>query len=122
MRWLFFIVVLTAISKAQEAPASLPRRPGEVVSQLASHVDAATQLVKSDWVRSWMATLAKLPPVDFRTIQVGDQEIVADEALFYTTRYGTPLAYARALQIACEHGFQPRQGTRVLDFGYGGTR
>ncbi len=73
-------------------------------------------LVKSDWVQSWMTTLAKLPAVDARTIQVGDQKIVADEALFYTTRYGTPLAYARALDIACEHEQFAAAGFEVLRF------
>jgi SAM-dependent methyltransferase len=115
-----FLAILSVSARGQDTPAGIPRAPGEIVSQLSARVEAATPLVKSDWVKSWMATLAKLPPIEARTIQVGDREIVADEELFYTTRYGTPLAYARAFDLACEHGFQPGLGTRVLDFGYGG--
>lgn len=39
-------------------------------------------------------------------------------AFYYTTGYGSPLIYARPLQIAVEHGFAPANA-RVLDFGYG---
>lgn len=39
-------------------------------------------------------------------------------AFYYTTAFGSPLIYARPLQIAAEHGFDAR-GARVLDFGNG---
>lgn len=40
---------------------------------------------------------------------------------YYYTRYGSPLAYARAIEIACDYfpGRWAFQGRRVLDFGYG---
>lgn len=37
---------------------------------------------------------------------------------YYTTAFGSPLIYARPLQIAADHGFKP-EGAKVLDFGYG---
>lgn len=40
------------------------------------------------------------------------------ESFYYHTRYGTPLAYARPLEILAGHGFDPR-GKRIADFGYG---
>ena len=40
---------------------------------------------------------------------------------WYYTRYGTPLAYARALEILGENGTKTLRGRRVLDFGYGGA-
>jgi hypothetical protein len=44
---------------------------------------------------------------------------VLDEHFYYNTRYGTPLAYARPLDLLAAAGFRP--GThRILDFGYGG--
>ncbi len=40
--------------------------------------------------------------------------------LFYQTLYGTPLAYARALDLAASAGIDAVKGRRVLDFGCGG--
>jgi SAM-dependent methyltransferase len=42
------------------------------------------------------------------------------EEYYYLTRYGTPLAYARPLEILAEAGLRDVAGKRVLDFGYGG--
>lgn len=44
---------------------------------------------------------------------------VLGESFYYTTRYGTPLAYARPLEILSEHGFRTVAGRRIADFGYG---
>lgn len=42
-----------------------------------------------------------------------------DESYYWTTRYGSPLAYARALEILAEHGFANARGKRIADFGCG---
>lgn len=42
------------------------------------------------------------------------------ERFFYFTRYGTPIAYARAIDLAAKHGLESVDGKKVLDFGYGG--
>ncbi len=34
-------------------------------------------------------------------------------------RYGSPLAYARLLDLAESHGFREPKGAKVFDFGYG---
>ncbi|HET9480609.1 MAG TPA: hypothetical protein VFP98_02545 [Candidatus Polarisedimenticolia bacterium] len=39
---------------------------------------------------------------------------------FLNTRYGSPLAYARALEIVSDSGMTDLSGRRVLDVGYGG--
>jgi hypothetical protein len=46
-----------------------------------------------------------------------------DEQFFYYTRYGSPMAYARALDLACTHmgGGECFTKRRILDFGYGGV-
>ena len=44
---------------------------------------------------------------------------MVDESLFYRGRYGSPLAYARAFDLAEKHGFHPNKGAKVFDFGYG---
>lgn len=43
----------------------------------------------------------------------------ADEELYYTTKYGSPLSYARPLDLLFEAGVRVAPGTKVLDFGYG---
>jgi SAM-dependent methyltransferase len=42
-----------------------------------------------------------------------------DESLYYTTKYGSPLAYARPLDLLGQHGLEDASGLKVLDFGYG---
>ncbi len=38
---------------------------------------------------------------------------------YYTTRYGTPLAYARPMQVLAQSGFKSLAGARMFDYGYG---
>jgi len=42
-----------------------------------------------------------------------------DENFYYQTGYGSPLVYARPLDIAAAHGFESAGGKYILDFGYG---
>lgn len=58
---------------------------------------------------------AKLP--DDRRAKL--REIVANETYYYSTRYGSPLAYARAIDLAAKHGLERISGARILDYGYG---
>jgi hypothetical protein len=44
---------------------------------------------------------------------------VLDETYYYDTRYGSPLAYARPLEIVSEAGLEEANGKKILDFGYG---
>lgn len=47
------------------------------------------------------------------------QTFARDAEQFYTTRYGSPLAYVRALEVLGDHGLESLAGKRVLDFGAG---
>jgi SAM-dependent methyltransferase len=42
-----------------------------------------------------------------------------DESLYYTTKFGTPLAYLRPLDLLGHAGVAEPAGLKVLDFGYG---
>ena len=42
-----------------------------------------------------------------------------DEGFYYFTRYGSPLAYARPLELLSLAGFRDVSGRKLLDFGYG---
>jgi SAM-dependent methyltransferase len=50
----------------------------------------------------------------------GFRELKLGPEFYYYTAYGTPLAYARALDLAATHGFESADGRRILDFGFGG--
>ena len=57
------------------------------------------------------------------TERAGYKELNLDERYYYFTRYGSPLAYARVLDLACEKfgcDVACFEKKRVLDFGYGG--
>jgi SAM-dependent methyltransferase len=47
------------------------------------------------------------------------QPLPVDESLYYTTKYGSPLAYARALDLLGQSGLEDVSGLKILDFGYG---
>ncbi len=45
--------------------------------------------------------------------------IPVDESFYYTTKYGSPLAYTRPLDLLGQSGLEDVSGRKVLDFGYG---
>jgi hypothetical protein len=45
--------------------------------------------------------------------------IELDEYRYYYTKYGSPLAYVRALDLAATNGVMDVKGAHILDFGYG---
>ncbi|CAG1002532.1 hypothetical protein PHYC_03001 [Phycisphaerales bacterium] len=52
----------------------------------------------------------------------GFEKRVFTEKDYFYTKYGSPLAYTRAVDLLCEHlggGETPLRGKRLLDFGYG---
>ena len=61
----------------------------------------------------------KLPKVQARTLDYNSKDLIVDEELFYNGRYGSPLAYARALDVAVSAGFDGNKPARIFDFGYG---
>jgi SAM-dependent methyltransferase len=42
-----------------------------------------------------------------------------DEYRYYHTKYGSPLAYVRAVELIGQNGIDDIEGRRILDFGYG---
>lgn len=49
--------------------------------------------------------------------EAGAEEFGAE--YFFTTRYGSPISYARPLTVLAAQGFAPVKGQKILDFGYG---
>ncbi len=47
------------------------------------------------------------------------KQVPVNEALYYTTKYGSPLAYARPLDLLGQSGLEDVSGMKIFDFGYG---
>jgi len=45
--------------------------------------------------------------------------VTLDETFYYNTKYGSPLAYVRPLEILGDAGLKEVSGKKILDFGYG---
>lgn len=125
------------------APATAPAAPAITgVAKIRHDAKAVTPLVSSDAAKAFIAASERLPNEATRVVRVNktdrswltpeqaaglpaDQQADLDtrelgEQFYYTTGYGSPLVYARAIEIAAE--VQPGfalAGKRVLDFGYG---
>ena len=82
---------------------------------------ALRPLVHGALAARYVDAAARLPEVATRTVVVDGKPRVVDEEYYYTTRYGTPLAYARPLELLGATGFDDVAGRRILDFGYGGV-
>lgn len=120
------------------APASAP---ATIVEQLKSEAQRLQPLFKTALVRGFLAEVQNLPPAPRRTVhrtkdkqayftaqeheRLSDAErsntepLALKESFYYTTRYGSPLAYCRALELLAEAGISDLRGRRVADFGYG---
>ncbi len=79
------------------------------------------QFYRREQPREWLSTdqFAMLDEAGKKDLEL----VSADGYFFYYTRYGSPLAYARAIDVLCEGlggGDTPLRGKKVLDFGFGG--
>lgn len=128
------------------AQAAQPARPAPkdgatVVKQLAAEAGKIAPLMESDLARAFLAETPNLPAVATRTVyrdrdanlalSADAWKQVSAEAqakfkprecspeFFYYTGYGSPLVYARVVDLMGKHGVASLKGTRVLDFGYG---
>lgn len=127
------------LAAATAAPDSTV--PPDPVAKLRTEAAALRPLVSSALAKSFLAATAALPRTTPRTVwrdsartrawsdaqaqALPDSErakLIArplEESFYWNTRYGTPLAYARALDLLAAHGFGSVRGKRVADFGCG---
>jgi len=109
--------------------------------QLKSEAAALTPLLQTQLARSFVEMAVDLPHVEPRILYFDEStrtyyaardrdglspeirerlvEKTVDEERYYYTKYGTPLAYARAIDLAGMNGLTEMDGKRILDFGYG---
>jgi len=120
-------------ARAEDAPSR--------VQQLQDEAKALAPLVRTPLARDFLAAVPKLPRVQPRTVLRDSARTrawtereaqalpdsmraklvprVLDEKFYYDTRYGSPLAYVRALEILGEQGVKSVRGARIADFGCG---
>ena len=142
---MFFAVCLAigtiSGSLSWAAPQSDPFDGAEGVVRLRQEARALEPLVASTLGRSFLQATPRLPAIAPRKLyfdegkktyrteagaaSLSEQERSAlkpfpvDESFYYTTRYGSPLAYARPIDLLGENGLEDVSGLKVLDFGYG---
>ena len=133
-------MILTLAVGAAAAQAPKAAEPGSAVAVLREEAKALRPLVKSELAKAFLDAAKGLPPVAPRTLfrsesgeyltqaqadELAEEKrtalkpVIVDERVYYTTRYGSSLAYSRPLDLLAEHGFKSLKGKRILDFGYG---
>ena len=136
-------------SRPQPSPAATPTREPMPVEaprsttqlQLINEANALTPIATTQLGKRFLRAAESLPTVtpryafrDDNTREFFSQAEVdalpeerrkklstveLDEYRYYYTKYGSPLAYVRALDLAATNGLMDVKGARILDFGYG---
>jgi hypothetical protein len=131
-----------AITLFNQTPAAEAVAPGSVVAQMKSEATAMTTLVQSSLAKEFLTGFACLPPLATPRVAYYNKETRdaisgatakerseeqlkgyvergLDEQFFYFTRYGTPVAFTRPMEILGRAGVKHVSGLKVLDFGFG---
>ncbi|HTK30728.1 MAG TPA: hypothetical protein VL332_02110 [Candidatus Saccharimonadaceae bacterium] len=134
------LAIALTMTSGRPAAAAEPDS-ASAVAAIQADAAALRPLFTAPVVRRFLDATRALPRVAPRTVLVdssrthafGEREAAAlsaaeraplitrslDESFYYNTRYGTPLAYARPLEILAEAGFKDVTRRRIADFGYG---
>jgi SAM-dependent methyltransferase len=132
---------LVTYSLHADAPQSGSSDGTGGVAQLRREARVLEPLVASPLARSFLRATPGLPSIaprrlfldettrtyltDAEAAAIGDEKrrslkpVPVDEEFYYTTKYGSPLAYARAIDLLGQAGLEDVSGRKVLDFGYG---
>lgn len=139
---LLLAVVACAIFSPIPARAAGAPADTSAVGQIRADAVKARATVKSKLALAFLdATATALPHVAPRTVSYDssrthyywEPEAAAlpdsvrsklitrtlDESFFYNTRYGSPLAYSRPLELLAEAGLGDLAGAKLADYGYG---
>jgi SAM-dependent methyltransferase len=137
---LSFWIRSAAITGLATGP-QVDRAPPKGVALLRREANDLEALVKSRLARDFLKAARELPAIAPRTIYHDKpnhiffteaevlkfsaprrrslDRIPVDESFYYTTKYGSPLAYARPLDLLGRSGLESAGGIKLLDFGYG---
>jgi SAM-dependent methyltransferase len=123
------------------AQAAEPAAPPPAVQVIRDQAKSLEPLVSSDLAKNFLRAAPALPSIETRRVMRDRttrtfhsldeakaldeaargnlEEVELDERFYYNTRYGSPLAYVRPLEVLGQAGFGGATGRRLLDFGYG---
>jgi hypothetical protein len=137
------VLTLAPQSAAPAASAAAPAAPAPgVTAQMKSEATAMKPLATSKLAGEFLGAIGCLPSLESPRVVFYDKakglaltEAQAatmtpeqlegyerrelDETFFYSTRYGTPVAFVRPLEILGQAGVTSVDGLRLLDFGFG---
>lgn len=138
------IITLVPISSVLGEPAAPNSQPAETAcDKIRSESDAVLPFVRTELGQDFVRAAKRLPEPTPRKIYRDDttkkyyseaqreklgpdeqkklREIDVTDQLYYCTKYGSPLAYCRAVDILGEAGIQKFAGKSIVDYGYGGV-
>ncbi len=129
-----WIMVLLPVLVFLQAPTVSP-----TLTTLRQQAAAVAPLVESRVAKDWLAAVSKLPEPTPRSMykttkwislatfdslstdeKAKAKKTDVDAELYYNTKYGTPIAYARPVDLAAKFGLKSFKKGKVMDFGYGG--
>jgi hypothetical protein len=74
-------------------------------------------------VYTHQSTRRSITPIEYEAMNANEREgferVEHDETFYFSTYYGSPVAYARALECAGAHGLATLDNAKILDLGYG---
>jgi hypothetical protein len=134
--------VLALAVVAMSANPLFAQQDSSVLPALRSEAAALTPLVKSEIAETFLASVPDLPAIAHsRVVYVKKEtrEYVSEaaynklgdsartgfvrkdlgEEFYYYTRYGTPLAFVRPLDLVAQAGLKSLDHARIIDFGFG---
>jgi SAM-dependent methyltransferase len=123
--------LMTSWSPPDEAATAVLRREAEaleplVTSGLGKDFLKATPGLPAIGARKLFFDEAKktyLTEADAGSLSEGQKRALrpmpVDESFYYNTKYGSPLAYSRPIDLLGQSGLEDVSGRKVLDFGYG---
>jgi len=132
-------------TKPETKPQVAPERPYHAMEMIRREAARLRRTVKHDSTRMFLFAASWLPVVETRTVMYnpetedaismaefnsrpeqmrkGYEELKLDDKFYYFTRYGSPAAYSRAVDIVAEQAPGVKnwfKGKKVLDYGFGG--
>jgi hypothetical protein len=135
------MMAATALSAQSIRATSRPAPVSETVRKLEADAKLIEPLVETHWVKSFLRAANNLPSISARSVFVDPttKQFISHRAYlalpkaegekyrrmemtdenYYYTKYGSPLAYARPLDLVGQHGLKDIRGARILDYGYG---
>lgn len=146
MAAILFLLFMNVCVEAQENPADPSASQPTAVEEMAKNAESVLPLVESELATSFLKTAQHLPEVASFTVYIRESEketknpvgisIKHWETLpeeeqqgyiprtvsgmkYYFTKYGSPIAFVRAVELAGQAGLTDFENKKIVDFGFG---